>query len=147
MNMETALSPAVPPSTQVRVILRPLTRVLNPLILRLAGRRHFGMAGELSHVGRRSGRRYVTAVGARHADGVIVIPLTFGNRSDWSQNVLAAGRCSVKLRGHDYDATSPILLTRSEAGSLLKVAFSPLERASFHALGITQFMRLEISER
>lgn len=147
MNMEAALSSAVPPSTQVRVILGPLTRMLNPLILRLAGRRHFGMAGELHHVGRRSGRRYVTPVGTRRAGDVIVIPLTFGNRSDWSQNVLAAGRCSVKLRGHVYDATSPILLTRGEAGSLLKVAFSPLERASFHALGITQFMRLQISER
>jgi deazaflavin-dependent oxidoreductase (nitroreductase family) len=146
MNTETALPPALPPSTQVRVVLRPLTKVLNPLILRLAGRRHFRSAGELSHVGRRSGRQYVTPVGARRAGDVIVIPLTFGNRSDWSLNLLAAGRCSVKLRGQDYVASSPQMLTRAEAGSLLNVAFSPLERASFHALRITQFMRLEITE-
>ncbi|HSR87016.1 MAG TPA: nitroreductase family deazaflavin-dependent oxidoreductase [Streptosporangiaceae bacterium] len=146
MNAETALPPAVPPSTQVRVVLRPLTKVLNPLIVRLAGRRHFGMAGELSHVGRRSGRTYVTPVGTRRAGDVVVIPLTFGNRSDWSQNVLAAGRCSVKLRGQHYALSSPELLARADAGSLLHLAFTPLERASFTALGITQFMRLQITD-
>ena len=145
MNTDITL-PAVPPSKQVRVVLRPLTKLLNPLILRLAGRRHFGMASALSHVGRRSGRQYVTPVGARRVGDVIVIPLTFGNRSDWSQNVLAAGRCSVKLRGQDYVASSPIVLTRTEAGSLLSLAFSPLERASLRALRITHFMRLQITE-
>jgi len=147
MNIETVtagLPPAVPPSIQVRVVLRPLTKVLNPLILRLAGRRHFGMAGALSHVGRRSGRPYVTPVGARRAGDVIVIPLTFGNRSDWSMNVLAAGRCTVMLRGQHYDVSVPRLLTRREAGSLIRDAFSPIERVSFRALGITEFMRLEI---
>src|SRR5215469_13169961 len=144
MNTDITL-PAVPPSKQVRVVLRPLTKLLNPLILRLAGRRHFGMASALSHVGRRSGRQYVTPVGARRVGDVIVIPLTFGNRSDWSQNVLAAGRCSVKLGGQDYIASSPKVLTRGAAGSLLSVAFSPLERASLRGLGITHFMRLEIS--
>jgi deazaflavin-dependent oxidoreductase (nitroreductase family) len=147
MNTETmtaGLPPRVPASTQVRVIVRPLTKVLNPLILRLAGRRHFGMAAALSHFGRRSGRPYVTPVGARRAGDVIVIPLTFGNRSDWSQNVLAAGRCSMKLRGQQYDASAPRLLTRDEAGSLIRDAFSPIERVSLRALGISQFMRLEI---
>jgi deazaflavin-dependent oxidoreductase (nitroreductase family) len=147
MNTETVtagLPPPVPPSIQVRVVLRPLTKVLNPLIVRLAGRRHFGMAGAVSHVGRRSGRPYVTPVGARRAGDVILIPLTFGNRSDWSLNVLAAGRCTVKLHGQDYDASVPRLLTRQAAAPLMHDAFSPIERVSLRALGITQFMRLEI---
>jgi deazaflavin-dependent oxidoreductase (nitroreductase family) len=149
MNTETVttgLPPALPPSTQVRVVLRPLTKVLNPLVVRLAGRRHFGIAGQLGHVGRRSGRPYVTPVGARRAGGVVVIPLTFGNRSDWSLNVLAAGHCTVKLRGQHYDALAPRLLTRQDAGSLIHDAFSPIERVSLRALGISQFMRLEISD-
>jgi len=114
-------------------------------IQRIAGARHFRMAAELRHVGRRSGRPYVTAVGARRAGDVVVIPLTFGNRSDWSQNVRAAGGGSVRLRGQDYVATSPRLLSRPEARPLLRVAFTPLERASFRLLGIRQFMQLEIS--
>jgi len=147
MNAETVTSrlpPSVPPSAQVRLILRPLTKVLNPLILRLAGRRRFGMAGALSHVGRRSGRPYVTPVGARRAGNMIVIPLTFGNRSDWSQNVLAAGRCTIKLRGQRYEASAPQVLTRQEAGALMRDAFSPIERVSLRALGITQVLRLDI---
>jgi hypothetical protein len=34
----------VPPSLIVRIMLRPMTKVLNPLIRKLAGRRHFAMA-------------------------------------------------------------------------------------------------------
>jgi hypothetical protein len=68
MSTETALPSAVPPSKHVRIFLLPLTKMLNPLILGLAGRRHFRMAGELRHLGRRSGRQYVTPVGARQAN-------------------------------------------------------------------------------
>lgn len=47
--------PPVPPSLLVRVAMRPMTKVLNPLVGRLAGRRHFPMAAQLRHAGRRSG--------------------------------------------------------------------------------------------
>jgi hypothetical protein len=50
-----ALEP-VAPSLVVRIVMRPMTRVLNPLIRKLAGRRHFRMAAQIRHVGRRSGR-------------------------------------------------------------------------------------------
>lgn len=61
--------------------MRPLTRMLNPVVGTLAGRPHFRMAAQIRHVGRRSGRRYVTPAGARRSGEVIVIPLTFGNQS------------------------------------------------------------------
>jgi hypothetical protein len=41
----------------------------------------------------------VTSVGARLQAGIVLIPLTFGNRSDWARNVRAAGECSVRLNG------------------------------------------------
>jgi hypothetical protein len=85
--------PPVPPSLLVRVAVRPMTRALNPLIRKFAGRRHFRMAAEIRHVGRKSGRAYVTPAGARVRGGVAVIPLTFGNQSDWSKNVRAVGGC------------------------------------------------------
>jgi hypothetical protein len=52
--------PAAPvrPSLLVRIAMRPMTRVLNPLIRKFAGRRHFRMAAEIRHVGRKSGRAY-----------------------------------------------------------------------------------------
>jgi deazaflavin-dependent oxidoreductase (nitroreductase family) len=132
----------VGPSPVVAIALRPLTKILNPLIRELAGRRHVRFAARICHVGRRSGRSYVTPAGARLHGDVIVIPLTFGNRSDWSRNVRAAGGCSIRLNGRDYAATGPEILGLEEAGPLVRSAFSPAERASFRLLGIRQVMRL-----
>jgi hypothetical protein len=136
--------PPAGPSLVVRIVMGPLTRLLNPLIRKLAGRRHFRMAAQIRHVGRRSGRQYVTPAGARLAGQEIVIPLTFGNRSDWAQNVLAAGGCSIRLAGRDYVAARPEILGREQARPLVRSAFSPAERASFRLLGIRQFLRLQV---
>lgn len=136
----------VPPAAVVQVVMRPMTKVLNPLIKKLAGRRHFRMAAQIWHVGRRSGRLYMTPAGARLAgDDAVVIPLTFGNRSDWARNVQAAGGCRIRLLGRDYTATQPEFLTMADAGPLLRTAFSPVERASFRLLGIKQVVRLRIA--
>src|SRR5689334_24247877 len=101
-----ALEP-VGPSLIVKIVMRPMTKMLNPLIRKLAGRRHFRMAAQIRHTGRRSGRPYTTSAGARRSGDQVVIPLTFGNQSDWSRNVRAAGGCSIRLEGQDYTATRP----------------------------------------
>ena len=134
--------PAVRPSLLVRVAMRPMTRVLNPLIRKFAGRRHFRMAAEIRHVGRKSGRAYVTPAGARVSGDVAVIPLTFGNQSDWSKNVRAAGGCSIRLNGIDYEAVMPEVVSRADAGPVIRSAFSTMERAQFKMLGIKQFLLL-----
>jgi deazaflavin-dependent oxidoreductase (nitroreductase family) len=134
----------VPPSRFVKIVIGPMTKVLNPLIVRLAGRPHFHMAAQLTHTGRRSGRVYVTPVGARRAGDVVLIPLTFGNESDWSRNVRAAGRCSLRLAGVDYEASAPTLVSPEEAGPHVRAAFGRLERASMRMLGIRQFLRLSV---
>ena len=56
----------------------PMTRVLNPLIRRIAGRRHMNMAAQIYHRGRRIGRPYVTPARARLHGDTFWIPLTFG---------------------------------------------------------------------
>jgi hypothetical protein len=57
---------------------------------------------------------------------------------------LAAGGCRIRLLGRDYTATQPEFLTMPEAGPLLPIAFSRMERASFRILGIKQVVRLQI---
>jgi deazaflavin-dependent oxidoreductase (nitroreductase family) len=133
---------AVAPAPFVRIVVRPMTKVLNPIVTKLAGRRHFPIAAQIRHVGRRSGRPHVTPAGARLSGDTIVIPLTFGNRSDWVQNVQAAGGCAIRLRGRDYAATDPEFLGLEDARRLIRSAFSPLERASFRLLGIRQVLSL-----
>jgi deazaflavin-dependent oxidoreductase (nitroreductase family) len=133
----------VKPSRLVAVAIRPLVKLLNPVMLRLAGRRHMGMATQIRHVGRRSGRPYVTPVGARLTGDTFVIPLTFGNTSDWSRNVRAAGGCEIRLNGVDYRAETPHLVDGPEAKKVVKAAFGPAERAMFRVLGIRQYLLLQ----
>lgn len=143
-NSHAAALTPVPPSPLARIVMRPMTRVLNPLMRKLAGRRHIRMAAELRHVGRTSGRAYVTSVGARVSGDVAVIPLTFGNLSDWSKNVRAAGGCSIRVSGQEYDATGPQFVGRTDAGPLLRPVFGPVMRAGFRLLGIKQYLRLRV---
>jgi deazaflavin-dependent oxidoreductase (nitroreductase family) len=135
-----ALTP-VAPAAIVRVLVRPLTKILNPLMVRLTGRRFVPMA-QIHHVGRRSGNAYVTPTSAHVRGDVLLIGLTFGNQSDWSRNVRAAAGCTVRLGGRTYRATGPELVTWAGDRALIASAFNPVLRAGFRVLGIRQFMRL-----
>ena len=135
-----ALAP-VAPAAIVRAVVRPLTKILNPLMVRLAGRRFFPMA-QVHHVGRRTGKPYVTPTSAHIRGDVLLIALTFGNQSDWSRNVRAAAGCTVRLGARTYRATSPELVTWATDRALIAAAFNPVLRAGFRLLGIRQFMRL-----
>jgi len=142
-DTQAASPPAVVrPSWLVAVVMGPLTKVLNPVMRKLAGRRHMRMAAEIRHVGRRSGRPYVTPAGARLTGDTFVIPLTFGNQSDWSRNVRAAGGCTIRLEGTEYRAVQPELADRNQAAPVVRAAFGPVERAIFLMLGIQQFLLL-----
>lgn len=143
MNASDTQAPAVVrPSRLVAVVMGPLAKVLNPVMLKLAGRRHVVMAAQIRHVGRRSGRTYVTPAGARLTGDTFVIPLTFGNSSDWSRNVRAAGGCEIRLDGIEYRAVQPELADRDQARPVLRAAFGPVERATFRMLGIRQYLLL-----
>jgi deazaflavin-dependent oxidoreductase (nitroreductase family) len=141
------LDTAVRPSPLVRVVMGPMTRVLNPLVKKLAGRRHFMMAAQIHHVGRRSGRAYVTPASASLEGDLIVIPLTFGNQSDWSRNVRAAGGARIRLGGVDYQAVRPELVDRADARAVVRQAYGPFQRAAFRMLGIRQVMVLRLADR
>jgi len=140
-DADGALEP-VGPSPIVKIVMRPMTKMLNPLIVKLAGRRHFGMAAQIRHVGRRSGRPYTTPVSARRSGDMVAIALTFGNQSDWSRNVRSAGGGTIRIKGEDYDVTQPQVMSRQEAKPLVQAAFSPMERVGFRILGIKQVMIL-----
>ena len=144
MNTPKAETPElVRPSWFAAAIMGPPIKALNPLILKLAGRRHVKMAAQIRHVGRKSGRPYVTPVRARLTGDTFIIPLTFGNQSDWSRNVRAAGGCEIRLNGVDNQAVRPQLVDKQQALQLAGSVFSPLERAMFRMLGIRQFLVLQ----
>jgi len=73
-------------------------RVLNPVMLHLAGRPHW-YAARLEHIGRRSGRRYATPVVALPVEGGFAIPLPYGVDVDWRRNLQAAGSGVLQVGG------------------------------------------------
>jgi deazaflavin-dependent oxidoreductase (nitroreductase family) len=143
--MNSAAIAPTGPSVIVRLVMSPLSKVLNPAVRTLAGRRFFATVAAIHHAGRRSGKCYATSVGARVHGDVAVIPLTFGNQSDWVRNVCAAGNCRIRVGGKDFQAIGPQILNWADTKSLVRTAFSPPERLVFRLLGMKQFMRLDIT--
>jgi deazaflavin-dependent oxidoreductase (nitroreductase family) len=123
--------------------MKPMTGAFNPLIRRIAGRRHVKMVAQIHHRGRTSGREYVTPASARVAADHVIIPLTFGTGSDWCRNILAAGGCEVRYRGRDYIATNPELVERHAAPRWALAAFKRRERFIFRLIGIKHLLILD----
>lgn len=83
-------------------IIRPLTHLFNPLILRIAGGWWFPMFSLLHHRGHKSGRIYATPVTAFPRGDWFWLGLAFGQNSGWARNVLAGGDADLRYRGRDY---------------------------------------------
>jgi deazaflavin-dependent oxidoreductase (nitroreductase family) len=124
---------------RARRLIRSVARVVNPLVLRLAGRRHMPVLGILHHRGRRTGREYATPLGIRPAaDGGFVMPLTFGEAAGWYRNVRAAGSGVVTWRGSGHAVTGPVIVD----GATALPAFPRYERLALRLIGVRQFVWL-----
>ena len=120
-------------------MIRAAARVVNPLVLRIAGRRHMPIVGVVVHRGRKTGRPYATPLGVRPAPGGgFVMPLTFSEASQWYQNILAAGGCVITYRGADHTVARPTVVDRATAGP----AFPRYERLALRLIGINEFLWL-----
>jgi hypothetical protein len=126
----------------VRRVMRPMTTVLNPLIRRAAGRKHVAMAAQIHHRGRRSGRIYVTPASARPTPDGFLVPLTFGDRSDWCRNVLAAGQCIIRFKAVDYLAIEPVLLVGEPGRAVARHTFKPHERLMLKMISVNKYLHL-----
>ena len=125
-----------------RAFFGPLTRVLNPLIRRIAGQARVPLIGLVRHRGRRSGTPYLAPVAIGATETVFLIPLTFGPRSDWCRNVLASGACEVRLRGVEYLGQDAEIVDDLIVRDEIDAAFNPVLRFFLAAQDIHQFLRL-----
>jgi deazaflavin-dependent oxidoreductase (nitroreductase family) len=119
-------------------IVRPLTRILNPLILRVAGGWWFPMFALLHHRGHRTGRMYATPVTAMPRGGWFWLGLTFGKDSGWAKNVLAAGGCTVRYRGTDHRLVEPAVVDGAAIPSQLPAGM----RYAMALVGVREVLRL-----
>jgi deazaflavin-dependent oxidoreductase (nitroreductase family) len=132
------LAPGSWPTPLLNAIRTSNRYLLNPLMLRLAGRKNW-YAAAIKHTGRRSGKQYATPVVAeRIADG-FVIPLPYGTSVDWLQNVRAAGRATISSQGEDYEVVQPEIIDASAALPML----SAQRRRTFERFGIEGYLRVK----
>jgi deazaflavin-dependent oxidoreductase (nitroreductase family) len=108
----------VQPRRPLHVLRRLNKWILNPAMRILAGGRYW-FAATIEHVGRRSGRTYVTPVLAQRTPTGFVGPLPYGADTDWLQNVLAAGRCTVHWHGDAPLCGDPTVLATTDLAGLL----------------------------
>ena len=125
---------------RARAIVRGAARLINPLVLLIAGRRWMPILGVLHHRGRVSGRMYATPLGMRPLGDTFLMPRTFGENAAWYLNTLAAGWCSVTYRGRDYTLISPEVVDYATAAP----AFPRYELLQFRFVGIARFLRLRV---
>jgi len=121
-----------------RAIMGVAGRPFNAFVLRFAGSRYLRLYGVIHHRGRRSGRMYTTPVVVRPTANGFVIPLAFGERADWFQNVRAAGGCEIRWNGTTYSVVDPVVIDWPAA----RPAFSPLERIAAPLVGIERYLRV-----
>lgn len=126
-------------SDRASVLVRGLNkRILNPVMLRFAGRKGF-YAAALRHLGRSSGRSYATPVVAHPARGGFVIPLTYGPKVDWLKNVQAAGSARLIVDGSAYIVGRPEIISAAEAAQFLPAGLKRL----LDLQGVSAYLRLD----
>jgi deazaflavin-dependent oxidoreductase (nitroreductase family) len=123
-----------------RLVLAFATRLLNPMIVKLVGKRHVRAYAVIEHRGRRSGRTYTTPVAARPTADGFVVPMAFSEQADWFRNVLAAGECVIRWNGVAYHVVEPELIDSATA----RQALGRVERM-LAPLFSKQFVRLRLA--
>lgn len=116
---------------------RRFLRSYNTITRRISGARGSTL-GLLTHVGRRSGRSYQTSLGVtRYGDGFLV-PLTYGARTDWYRNLLAAGGGTLAWQGNTHRVERPEVVSGPEAMR----AWSLASRIVLRLAGVHDFVWL-----
>jgi deazaflavin-dependent oxidoreductase (nitroreductase family) len=115
-----------------------LAHLVNPLVMRLAGTRWLPLYGVVEHRGRRSGKLFRTPVVVRAVPDGVVIPMPWGEGTDWCRNVRAAGGCVVRWKGRAYAMVQPQVIDADEA----RAAFPAVQWAGMRRFGIRQCLRL-----
>jgi deazaflavin-dependent oxidoreductase (nitroreductase family) len=137
-------------ATTVFVAGRPrLTRPLHGLARRLgavgrplSGTRWLPMYALLRHIGRSSGTAYATPVVAFRAADEFVIPLPFGDVTQWARNLFASGSGRLRRGGQDFQVVEPRIVVLEEARAILPPVVTTIARLT----GLRQFVIVRLAE-
>jgi deazaflavin-dependent oxidoreductase (nitroreductase family) len=129
--------PNVPPALSK---VSGLARYVNPLVLRLAGTRLLPLYGVIEHRGRSSGKAYRTPVVVQPTSDGFIVPMPWGERSDWYRNVRAAGECVIRWKGRKYRMVQPELI----APAIARHKFGIFAQAFVKVFRVKHFLHLHL---
>jgi deazaflavin-dependent oxidoreductase (nitroreductase family) len=99
--------------------IRWLARAVEPIARPLAGNRWFPLWAILRHTGRSSGTAYATPIVALRTPNGFMIPLPFGDATQWIKNLLTAGGGSLRFAGREYRIAGPEIVDLDVAAAYL----------------------------
>mgnify|MGYP001825776081 CR=1 FL=1 len=109
-------------------------RIFNPRELKK------GQRPTLTHVGRSSGKTYVTPLDAHPVDGGYMFILVYGSKSDWVQNILASGEAILQKDGDTVALAKPRVVRGDVAWPILGEDKKP---PGF--LKVDEFLRMDVA--
>lgn len=121
--------------------LRTIARAGGVPSVALAGRRGFALWALVECTGRTSGRTYRIPVATAPTPDGFVIPLPFGDATQWVRNVLASGSATIRWNGRTLALAEPEIIPTADAASFF---VAPI-RAVLGGVGIRHFLRVRIA--
>lgn len=115
-----------------------VTRISGPITRRIAATGLVPIWGVLHHRGRKSGKPYATPLAILATPNCFVLPLPWGEGTDWCRNLRAAGGGVIRWRGADHDVVQPEIIDSAAAAPALNAVVRPIARA----VGIKRFVRV-----
>jgi deazaflavin-dependent oxidoreductase (nitroreductase family) len=109
-------------------------RLANPL----AGSRWFPLWAVLGHTGRTSGTAYRTPVVAFAVGDGFLIPLPFGDRTQWAKNLFGADGGTLRHRGREVAIAAPEIVELAA----IQRDLPAWVRFAAGRLGLRQFVRV-----
>ena len=113
-------------------------RYTNPMMLRAVANGDRRNLGVLLHMGRKSGREYATPVRIDAIPGGFLIPMPYGNDTDWLKNIVAAEGATVRFEGQDIAANQPEIIDAATALAMLP----PSAAIAVRLMRIKYYLRL-----
>jgi len=102
----------------IRLVTWYHKHVTNPVMVRFFSGRS-AHAALLHHVGRRSGKAYMTPLTAHRSEDSIIVGLPYGTEVDWLRNLRAAGQGVVELDGRSVTVDEPEVVPVDRVMALL----------------------------
>ena len=119
-------------------LIMRIAHASGPIALRVAETGVIPIWTVVRHRGRKSGKLYSTPLAIRPTADGFVLPLPWGEGTDWCRNVRAAGGGIVHWGGADIEVDSPEIIDTADALPNFDAYMRPMVKL----VGIKKFLRV-----